>query len=73
MSEPRKPQDKSSSALGRYSGVGVQMLVTIGLSTWLGIWLDEKLGWSPWATVVFSLLGVFVAMYQIIRVVSNDK
>ncbi|GAB2948283.1 hypothetical protein GCM10027048_11460 [Hymenobacter coalescens] len=73
MSESTPPPDKRNSQLARYSGVGMQMLVTIGLSTWLGVWLDEKQGWSPWATVVLSLLGVFAAMYQIIRAVSGDK
>ncbi|GAB3827960.1 MULTISPECIES: AtpZ/AtpI family protein [Hymenobacter] len=73
MPESTPPPKKSTSQLARYSGVGMQMLVTIGLSVWLGVWLDEKYGWSPWATVVLSLLGVFAAMYQIIRSVSNDK
>ena len=73
MSDSTPPRDKRQSQIGKYSGVGVQMLVTIGLCTWLGIWLDEKYGWSPWATVILSLLGVFAAMYQIIRSVANDK
>ncbi|QHJ08625.1 AtpZ/AtpI family protein [Hymenobacter busanensis] len=78
MPEPTKPQppnsdQKQSSQLARYSGVGMQMLATIGLSTWLGIELDKRMGWSPWATVVLALLGVFAAMYQIIRAASRDK
>ncbi|WP_400192502.1 AtpZ/AtpI family protein [Hymenobacter sp. B81] len=78
MAEPSLPtppdsEQKRSSQLARYSGVGVQMLVVIGLSTWLGTWLDGKYGWSPWATVVLALLGVFIAMYQIIRAAANDK
>ena len=52
-------------------GVGFQMLATIGLSTWLGIWLDGRFGSGPWGTVVFTLAGVFVAMYIVIREVSE--
>ncbi|GAA4378430.1 AtpZ/AtpI family protein [Hymenobacter koreensis] len=78
MSEPATPtppdsEQKRSSQLARYSGVGMQMLATIGISTWLGIKLDEKMGWSPWGTVVLALTGVFAAMYQIIRAASSDK
>ncbi|OON70685.1 AtpZ/AtpI family protein [Hymenobacter sp. CRA2] len=74
MPEPTSPEDKrSSSQIGRYSGVGFQMLVTIGLCTWLGVWLDGRYGWRPWATIALSLFGVFVAMYQIIKAVSSDK
>jgi F0F1-type ATP synthase assembly protein I len=78
MSEPTSPQRPDSDQrrrqqFGRYSGAGFQMLVTIVLCTWGGIKLDEKLNSSPWATIGLSLFGVFVAMYQIIRAVSNDK
>lgn len=73
MPETPPSPEKRQSQLARYSGIGVQMIVTIGLFTWLGVWLDGKYGWSPWATVVLSLLGVFGAMYQIIRAVSSDK
>ncbi|ALD22804.1 hypothetical protein AM218_12815 [Hymenobacter sp. DG25A] len=57
--------------IGRYSGMGIQMLATIGLSTWLGVWLDGRFGSGPWGTVVLTLLGVFLAMYQVIRSVSE--
>ncbi|MBD2713795.1 AtpZ/AtpI family protein [Hymenobacter sp. BT646] len=52
-------------------GVGFQMLATIGLSTWLGIWLDGRFSSGPWGTVVLTLAGVFVAMYLVIREVSD--
>ena len=32
---------------------GINMLVPIGLMTWLGIWLDEKLGTSYWVILLF--------------------
>lgn len=59
------------SNFARFSGLGIQMAATIGLATWLGVWLDGRFGWEPWATVVLSLTGVFAAMYLVIREVSE--
>ncbi len=56
---------------GKFAGLGMQMLATIGLCTWLGVWLDGRYGSGPWGTVVLTLLGVFAAMYQVIRAVKE--
>ncbi|WP_222840630.1 AtpZ/AtpI family protein [Hymenobacter puniceus] len=65
------PQAPRGGNFGRFMGVGFQMLATIGLSTWFGIWLDGRFGSEPWGTVVLTLAGVFVAMYIVIREVSE--
>ncbi|MBR7948697.1 AtpZ/AtpI family protein [Microvirga sp. STR05] len=65
------PQTPRGGNFGRFMGVGFQMLATIGLSTWLGIWLDGRFSSGPWGTVVLTLAGVFVAMYLVIREVSD--
>lgn len=76
MADPSTPKPDSSGPRGgnfaKYSGLGIQMLAIIGLGTWLGVWLDGRFGIGPWGTVVLMLLSVFVAMYQVIRSVSND-
>lgn len=68
-----KPNSDSprGSALAKFSGVGIQMLAIIGVFTWLGTWADGRFGSGPWGTVVLMLLGVFLAMYQVIRAVSE--
>lgn len=38
----------------RYSHLGLQFLIAVGLPTWLGIWLDRRWG----TTVLFTLLGL---------------
>ncbi len=44
------------------------MLAIIGFFTWLGMWLDERYqSKNPWFTVGLMLVGVFLAMFQIIR------
>lgn len=38
-----------------FAGVGMQFAITIVLFALLGIWLDKRLGTSPWMVI----LGVF--------------
>ncbi|QJX47077.1 AtpZ/AtpI family protein [Hymenobacter taeanensis] len=69
--------DSSSDRLrsfARYSGIGIQMLATIGLSTWAGYWLDGHFQTkTPWFTVGLMLLGLFAALYNVIRSVTKDQ
>ena len=49
-----------------------QMGVIIVTGVFLGIWLDEELGnVSSVFTIIFSLLAVFIALYNVIRQVKN--
>ena len=55
-------------AVAKYSGIAFQMLATIGLSAWAGVWLDARYHTKmPWFTIGLMLLGVLVALYQVIR------
>ena len=66
-SKPDTPADQASS-LAKYSGIAFTMLAIIGLSTWAGIWLDGHFHTTtPWFTLVLMLLGLFVALYSVIR------
>lgn len=47
----------------KYSGMAVQMIVTILVFVFGGIYLDEWLGSEPWGTVVLSLTGVAAGLY----------
>ncbi|RZK15967.1 MAG: AtpZ/AtpI family protein [Hymenobacter sp.] len=62
---------KSSDRLrsfAKYSGIAFQMLATIGLSAWAGIWLDGHFqNKNPWWTIGLMLFGVLAALYQVIR------
>ncbi|RSK30268.1 AtpZ/AtpI family protein [Hymenobacter metallilatus] len=61
-------------AVAKYSGIGAQMLATIGLSTWAGYWLDEHFqNKTPWFTLSLMLLGLFAALYNVIRSVSKQE
>ena len=59
---------RNSSALGKFSGIAVQMSAIIGLSTWAGVWLDGHFQTkTPWYTIGLTLTGIFGALYQVIR------
>lgn len=47
----------------KYSGMAVQMIVTILVFVFAGIYLDDWAGISPWGTVVLSLTGVAAGLY----------
>ena len=68
-------QKKSESGLNpyvKYSGIALQMMITIAGATWGGMLLDEHFKVDPpiW-TIVCSLTGVGVALYMIIRSVNK--
>jgi F0F1-type ATP synthase assembly protein I len=66
--EKGKNPKKSLSNLARFSSVGIQMGVIIGLFTWLGTYLDGKYATkTPWWTIGLSLFGVTVSLALIIR------
>ena len=54
------------------TSIPIQMLVTIYLAYRLGVWLDGKYHFkNEIATKVVTLLGVFVALYQVINQVNQ--
>jgi F0F1-type ATP synthase assembly protein I len=81
MSTPPVPEPANKPAgssrvrsFAKYSGIAFQMLAIIGFFTWLGMWLDERYqSKNPWFTVGLMLLGVFLAMFQIIRSLTKDS
>ena len=70
--EPRK------SDYLKYSSVGFQMAITIGLFAWLGDYLDKKYQTEkPYYSIACILVGIAIALYQVIKEVismsNNDK
>lgn len=65
-------KDKSNSFI-KYSGLGIQMLVTLGVGAWLGLKLDQYLNLK---FPVFLITFVFVLfgglMYQLYRTLNKD-
>lgn len=60
-------------AYARFSGIAVQMVITIYLGSLLGNWLDGKYG-NPedrWYYKGVTLFAVAVAIYSVIKQVTN--
>lgn len=63
-----QPTPKRENQYAKYSGMGFQMLITIGLGTYLGVKLDEwQQNHTPVWTLVLSLASIAAAMYNFIR------
>lgn len=64
--------DKTSQVM-KYTGLGTQMLVLIGLGTWGGLKLDEKWHVAPLFLIVLPLLGLGISLYQIYKQLIGNK
>ncbi len=80
MIEPNKAENseekstRSLKAYARYAGIGFQMVAVIGLFTFIGYKLDQsRNAKQPLLTALFSLAGVGVALYQVIKSVTKNK
>lgn len=64
--------DKPANSYLKYSGMGFQMIATIGLFTYAGYKIDQGANHqTKWVTAIFSLAGVFVSLYLVIRSVKS--
>jgi len=60
------------NSYAKYSSIGFQMVVIIGLFAFAGYKIDESAAHEvKWVTAVLSLVGVFIALYIVIRSVKN--
>jgi len=60
--EPRK------SDYLRYSSLGFQMAITIGIGAWAGTYLDDKYQTEqPYYTIGIILFAIAIALYQVIK------
>ena len=63
-------EDRTGSWL-RYSHLGIQFCLTFGLFTWLGMWADGRLDWSPWLTIAGVAVGMTAATYLLLKETSS--
>ena len=63
-----RPEDRDNSRDWiKYSGLGFQMIATILIFVFGGIYADEYFGTDPTLTIVGSLLGVAAGLYVALR------
>jgi ATP synthase protein I len=69
-----KNEVKKVQNWAKFSQIGIQMAVTIGLGTWFGYWLDGKMGnQKPILTIILSLFSIGVAMFNVIRQLPKEE
>lgn len=73
LPNPQPAGNNRLQAVMKYSGLAFQMLAIIGGSAWLGTWLDSRLNTGPWLTIGLLLLGVFAAVFQVIRSLTKES
>ena len=69
----KKPQKQFNSFL-KYSGLAIEMAVTIGVATWLGYWIDQQLSFK---FPLFMLLLMFISLggilYRLIKSIQDES
>ena len=65
-SRPRTPKRTGVSG-AEFAGVGLQFAATIVAFMFAGIWLDRRLGTSPWLIILCVFLGAGAGFYSIYR------
>lgn len=71
--ENNQEKRKLLNSLAKYSGMGVQIGLTIYAGHFVGALLDEKYAnEDELYSKVITLLAVFLAMYSVIRQVTRD-
>lgn len=65
---PKNQENNPLKVYARYSGLAIQMIVIILVTTFCGIKLDDLLKMNkPVFTIILSLLGVFAGIYTAIK------
>ena len=73
-SRPPRAPDKPAGApvssgppASHFAGLGLQLAAVLAVFTYGGHWLDERLGTTPWLTILMVFLGAGGALYSIYR------
>jgi ATP synthase protein I len=61
----KKETKRSLRELAYFSSLGLSIAFAIFIGLALGVWLDRRLGTSPWCTFVFLLLGIVAGFRNI--------
>ncbi|MFT7671227.1 MAG: ATP synthase protein I [Planctomycetota bacterium] len=73
--KPDPPEHSESgkvfSDLGRYSGLGVHMVASMGVFGFGGYWLDGKFGTYPLLLIVGIFIGAGASFYSLLKTVSS--
>ncbi len=64
----KSPRGGSTGVSGaQFAGVGLQFALTIVVFAFAGIWLDKRLGTSPWMVILGVFIGAAAGFFSIYR------
>ncbi len=67
----RKPNRSSEPSSGRefykYSGLGFEFVVIVGIFAFFGDWADRKWGWEPWGLLAGCGVGLTTGLYFLVK------
>jgi ATP synthase protein I len=55
------------------SSVGLELGVAVIISLLFGMWLDRKLGTTPWLMLVFLVIGLIAGFRNVLRAVARAE
>ena len=58
---------------GEFAGIGIQFALVILVFTFGGVWLDRRLGSSPWFTIIGVFVGAAGGFYSMYRKVMTAQ
>ena len=67
------PQREGGTSGAAVAGLGMQFVVAILLFLFLGKWLDERFGTTPWLLIAGVFLGAGASFYSIYRRLMADQ
>jgi hypothetical protein len=70
--KPGNDNGKGANNYMKFTSMGFQMIAVIGVFAYIGYKIDDANHHTvKWATAAFSLTGVFISLYLVIRAVKE--
>ena len=52
----------------KYASVGIEFGVAVAVGYFAGDWIDGKMGWTPWGSIVGLMVGFGAGISTLVRV-----
>ena len=59
--------DDNQRSAGAAISLGFELAAGVGLGLLVGLWLERRYGWAPWASVIGSMVGLAGGLYLVIK------